>query len=394
MNYNFDEVIDRTGTYCEKFDSRGKIFGREDVIPLWVADMDFATPSFIMEAIRKRVEHPILGYSYRDNTYNQSIVGWVERRSNWKIEVDWLDFSPGVVSGVVFGIRAFSQPDDVVVIQPPVYHPFARQTKLNDRKIKNNPLQWTPDGYKIDFEDLDRKLQGAKIFLMCNPHNPTGRVYTRSELLRIGELCIKHDVIILSDEIHSDIILDNNQHIHIASISKEIADRTVTFIAPSKTFNVAGLSTSVSIASNDALRRRLKYEYDKLHADQGNIFGAVALRAAYENGDEWVDQMRAYISKNADYVVEFLAQNMPCVKCHKPQGTYLMWLDFRAWEMEHEAIYNFLVQKAALGLNQGMMFGEEGFGFMRMNIASPLSVIKQAMDQLLAATKESFPKKL
>ena len=392
MKYNFDEVISREGTNCEKFDARTQIFGRADVIPMWVADMDFAAPPAVVEAIRKRAEHPILGYSYRSDNYWQSIIGWVDRHSGWKIQREWLDFTPGVVSGIVYALRAFTEPGDRIVIQPPVYHPFARQLRLNDRVVVNNPLRETNGHYEIDFEDLDRKLAGAKVLLMSSPHNPTGRVFTREELTRIGQLCVKHDVLILSDEIHGDIVYAPQKFIHIASIDDSIAARTLTFIAPSKTFNIAGLSTSVSIVPNPVLNQRLQEEYAKMHADQGNIFGAVALEAAYTHGDEWLEQLLQYLKGNVDYVCNFLQERIPSIHCVPPQGTYLMWLDFREWGMTHEEIYQFLIDKAGWSVNEGSMFGEEGRGWMRVNIATQRSVLKQAMEQLYQAWLQ-LPKK-
>lgn len=392
MKYNFDEVISREGTNCEKFDARAQIFGRADVIPMWVADMDFAAPSAVVEAIRKRAEHPVLGYSYRSDNYWQSIIDWVYRHSGWKIQREWLDFTPGVVSGIVYALRAFTEPGDRIVIQPPVYHPFARQIHLNDRVVVNNPLRETNGHYEIDFEDLDRKLAGAKVLLISSPHNPTGRVFTREELTRIGELCVKHDVLILSDEIHGDIVYAPQKFIHIASIDETIAARTLTFIAPSKTFNIAGLSTSVSIVPNPVLNQRLQEEYAKMHADQGNIFGAVALEAAYTHCDEWLEQLLQYLKGNVDYVCNFLQERIPSIHCVPPQGTYLMWLDFREWGMTHEEIYQFLIDKAGWGVNEGSMFGEEGRGWMRVNIATQRSVLKQAMKQLYQAWLQ-LPKK-
>ena len=315
MKYNFDEEICREGTSCEKFDLRDEIFGRDDVIPLWVADMDFAAPPEVTEAIRKRAEHPVLGYSYRSDAYWNAIIGWVERHGGWKLRREWLDFTPGVVSGIVFALRAFTSEGDGVVIQPPVYHPFARQTRLNGRRVLENPLIQAADGrFVVDFDDLDRQLSGAKALLMSNPHNPTGRVFTREELTRIGELCVKHDVLILSDEIHSDLIYDPHRHLHIAALDERFARRTVTFIAPSKTFNMAGLSTSVVIVPDDSLRRRLQTELAKLHADQGNIFGAVALEAAYSRCDEWLEQLIDYLDGNVNYVLDFLRDRMPSVR--------------------------------------------------------------------------------
>lgn len=392
MKYNFDTVVPREGTFCEKYDQRQRIFGRSEVIPMWVADMDFASPAPVLEAIARRLQHPILGYSYRSDSYWQSIVEWVDRRNGWKIDPSWLEFVPGVVPGLVLALRAFTQPGDGVVIQPPVYHPFARQTRLNDREVINNPVRLVGNRYEIDFEDLDRKLAGAKVFLMSNPHNPTGRVFTREELTRIGELCVKHDVLILADEIHSDLIYHPHKHIPIASLDERFAARTLTFIAPSKTFNLAGLSTASVIISNATLLRQFRYEISKLHADQGSIFGTIALEAAYRYGEEWLEALLAYLKGNIDYVLTFLQEKMPSVRAVRPEGTYLMWIDFSAWPMSHEELTRFMIEKAGLGLNEGSMFGEEGRGWMRMNIATRREVVRQAMNQLYeAAQKAGMP---
>ncbi len=392
MKYNFDTVIPREGTFCEKYDLRQRIFGRSDVIPMWVADMDFASPPPVLEAIARRLQHPILGYSYRSDSYWQSIVEWVDRRNGWKIDPAWLEFVPGVVPGLVLALRAFTQPGDGVVIQPPVYHPFARQTRLNDRTVLNNPVRLVGNHYEIDFEDLDRKLAEAKVFLMSNPHNPTGRVFTREELTRIGELCVKHDVLILADEIHSDLVYRPHKHLHIASLDKRFADRTLTFIAPSKTFNLAGLSTASVIIPNTSLLAQFRHEIAKLHADQGTIFGTLALETAYRQGEEWLDELLVYLQGNIDYVLRFLQEKMPSVRAVRPEGTYLMWLNFSAWPFSHEELTRFMIDQAALGLNEGSMFGEEGRGWMRMNIATRREVVRQAMTQLYeAAQKAGLP---
>lgn len=390
MDYNFDKIISREGTSCEKYDQRGSIFGNENLIPMWIADMDFEVPDFICKAMSQRISnHPVFGYSFRDQEYNNAIIDWVEQRSDWKVDSSWLDFTPGVVAGIVFALRAFSAQGEGVVIQPPVYHPFARVTKQNDRTVICNPLIEKGGLYTIDFEDLDKKLAQAKIFLMCNPHNPSGRVFTREELEKIAELCIKHDVVVIADEIHSDIVQKPNQHIHIASLNERIAERTITLIAPSKTFNVAGLSTSVSIIPNEDLRNRFNDEFMKMHADQGNIFGAIALKTAYTHGHEWVDAMNEYVGKNMDYAVEFIASHIPTLKCRKSEATYMLWVDFRHYlkTMSLDELDQLIIHKAGLGLNNGKMFGEQGEGWYRMNIACPKAVVEKAMNQLAEALK-------
>lgn len=383
--YDFDQIIDRTGTDCEKYDHRSAIFGRPDVIPMWVADMDFATPDFVVEAMHRRLEHPLYGYTYRSDSYYASASRWLERRAGWRVESLWMGFSAGVVAGLTFAMRAVTEAGDRVVIQPPVYAPFARMVNSNHRTLVTNPLIDTGHGFEIDFDDLDRKLDGAKAFILCNPQNPTGRVFTEAELLRIGDLCLKHGVTILSDEIHSDLIIRPHRHIHIASLLAALADITITFVAPSKTFNVAGLSTSISVIPNDRLRELYNTEAAMFHVDNGNIFGAVALEAAYTHGDRWLDELNEYMSSNFDYIIDFLATNIPQIRCHKSEATYMLWLDCRSLGLTQSELESLFVNDAGLGLNTGTWFGPEGEGYMRMNAAMPRSVIEQAMRQLAAA---------
>lgn len=382
MKYNFDAVICREGTSCEKYDNREHIFGRADVIPMWIADTDFAVPPFINQAIVARTNHPLYGYSFRCEKFFNAIVDWTERRHGWKVEREWIDFTPGVVAGFVFAIRALTAQGDGVVIQPPVYPPFARMINANGRKLISNPLVYNDGRYEIDFDDLDRKLEGAKALLFCNPHNPTGRVFSRQELEEVGRLCMKHNVYIISDEIHCDIVQKPYHHTHIASLSQELAERTVTLSAPSKTFNVPGLSTSFAITPDDDVRRLLREEMDRLHVDQGNAFGATALIAAFTQGDEWLDQMVDYVGENMDYVVDYLRKNIPSITCRKSEATFLLWLDFSKWGLEHSRLMELLVNEGHLGFNDGELFGTEGRCFMRMSIGTSREVLKKAMQQL------------
>lgn len=389
MIYDFDTIIDRTTSDCDKYSSTPTLFGTDDVIPMWIADMDFASGDFIIEALKERADHRIFGYHCRCERYNQSIINWVARRSGWNIDSSWLEFSPGVVAGVTFAMLGLTKEGDGVLIQPPVYHPFAIAINHNKRKVINNPLRYTENGYKIDFEDLDRKLAQAKVFLMCNPHNPSGRCFTREELLRIGELCIKHDVKIISDEIHSDFVYAPHHHIHIASLSPELAERTITLIAPSKSFNIAGFCTAVAIIPNPKLKEIYFDEMLKIHVNNSNIMGAVALEAAYTKGEEWMEQVKTYLEANIDYCLDFLKTNIPSIKCHKPEATFLLWLDFSAWGMKQDELSKFLVEKARLGLNDGAMYGEQGVGFQRINIGAPRATIVEAMNRLHKAAKEA-----
>lgn len=388
--YDFDTYIDRIGTDCEKYEDLMPVFGTDKVIPLWLADMDFATADFIVEAMHRRMEHPIFGYTFRPQCYFNAIQGWVKRHGGWDIDTSWIAFSPGVVAGVTFGMLSSTKEGDGVVIQPPVYHPFGNTIRYNNRKVLNNPLVQDPQTgeYRIDFEDLDKKLAQAKAFILCNPHNPTGRVFTKEELLKMGELCKKHDVTIISDEIHCDFIFKPHKHLHIASLNEDLANRTVTLIAPSKSFNVAGFSTAVAIIPNTERRAAYQAEVDKIHIENGNIFGSVALKTAYEQGDEWMECLLDYLRGNIDYVHEFMTANIPSVRCYKPESTFLMWLDFRGWGMDQQALNRFLVREAGLGMGDGSIYGVEGTGFERLNVGTPRSVLERAMNQLLEAVRK------
>ncbi|MCD8186179.1 MAG: PatB family C-S lyase [Rikenellaceae bacterium] len=386
MSYSFDEITPREGTNSYKYDARQKVFGTEKVIPLWIADSDFPVAPFIVEALRERVDHPVYGYTFRGEEFTDAVGGWVKRRNGWEIHPEWIGFSPGVVAGFSMAIQALTEPGEGVLIQPPVYPPFAKMTRMNNRQVVNNPLVWNGRKYVIDFEDLEAKLSRSKVFLMCNPHNPTSRVFTRKELTRIGELCVRLQVDIISDEIHSDLVFQPHRHIHIASLSEEIARRTVTFIAPSKTFNVAGLASSVAIIPNESLRRRFQHQLELVDA-AGNIFGSVAIVAAYRQGDRWVDDFNGQLVRNAQYVTGFIRDRIPSVQAFMPESTYLMWLDFRQWNMEPEALFQYVVDHG-LGLNSGITFGEEGRGFLRLNIATSLEVLQQAMYRLEKADRD------
>lgn len=388
--YDFDTYIDRIGTDCEKYEDLVPVFGTDEVIPLWLADMDFATADFIVEAMERRMKHPIFGYTFRPQCYYDAICGWVKRRSGWDVDPSWIAFSPGVVAGVTFGMLSCTKEGDGVVIQPPVYHPFGNTIRYNRRTVLNNPLVQDPETgkYSIDFEDLDKKLAQARAFILCNPHNPTGRVFTREELLKIGELCKKHDVTVISDEIHCDFIFKPHQFLHIASLTEDLANRTVTLIAPSKSFNVAGFSTAVAIIPNAERRAAYQAEVDKIHIENGNIFGSVALKTAYEQGDEWMECLVDYLQGNIDFVYDFMTENIRSVGCYKPESTFLMWLDFRGWGMSQQELNRFLVHEAGLGMGDGSIYGVEGTGFQRLNVGTPRSVLERAMKQLWEAVRK------
>ncbi|MEG2034754.1 MAG: MalY/PatB family protein [Mucinivorans sp.] len=382
--YNFDTIINRSVGDCEKYGRMKELFGREDAIPLWVADMDFVSGDFIIDALQKRLDHGVFGYTFRSKEYYQAPQGWLLRHSGWQVELPWLGFSPGVVTGVTYAILACTQQGDGVLIQQPVYHPFAIITRENGRQVVNNPLQWTPSGYQIDFDDFEQKIKQVKAFILCNPHNPTGRAFNEQELRRMGELCVKYGVTIIADEIHSDFVYAPHRHIHMAALNERFLKQCITFISPSKSFNLAGLFTAVTIIADEQLRKKFTTQINRLHADNSNIFGMEALKAAYTHGDEWMRQMKDYLKGNIDYVQDFLKKELPMVHSIKPEATYLMWLDFRELDLCQKDLESLLIDRCALAMNSGEMFGPTGVGFMRMNIGAPRATIEKAMRQLKA----------
>jgi len=389
MKYNFDEITPREGTGCFKYDIRKDYFGKADVIPMWVADMDFKTPDFVLEAIRKRTEHEILGYSIRSEGFYQSAIDWFRNRQRWEIQRDWMIFTPGVVPALNFAINAFSKTGEKVILQPPVYHPFFHVIKGNGRKILENPLKLVNGKYTMDLDQLAGKLDpDVKMILISHPHNPVSRVWQKDELNDLASLCIEKKIIMISDEIHSDLILPGHEHIPLASISEEIADMTVTCVAPSKTFNLAGLSTSLAIISNEKLRKHFSHQIERSHLWLGNIFGNVALETAYRGGDDWVNQLIEYLSGNVDYLRAFLEKELPQIKLIEPQATYLLWLDMSALEMTDDELKQFMIEEAGLGCNDGPSFGTGGSGFQKMNVGCPRSVLKQALGQLKEAVDQ------
>ena len=388
MKYNFDKEINRENTNCVKYDLRNKVFKTDkEIIPMWVADMDLETPEFIRNAVKERAEHEIFGYSYRPETYYTAITNWLETRHNWKVNPRSIVFSPGVVPGLALSVMAFSQISDKIIVQAPVYFPFFTTIKENGRQILENNLINTNDYYTIDFDDLKKKIDArTSMIIISNPHNPIGRAWKREELQELGEICVKNDIIIISDEIHSDLVFAPHKHIPMASISEEIADRTITFMAPSKTFNMAGLSTSFAIITNRKLKKIYNSFLENYHLNLGNIFGNVATEAAYTNGADWVDEMKDYIKSNIDFAHKYISESIPQISFVKPEATYLLWLNFTKLKMNDRELNNFLINKAGIGLNTGSVFGENGSGYMRMNVACTRKTLTLALLQL----KNSF----
>lgn len=389
MNYNFDEIIDRHNTGAIKIEKLKALFGTDDLIPLWVADMDFRTPEFITDSIVKRLEHPILGYTTACEDYFQSVLSWIELHHNWKVDRQWLGFLPGIVPGLAFAVNAFTQPNDDVIVQPPVYPPFMNVPMKNDRKVVFNPLKEVNGRFEMDFDDFERKITGrTRLFLLCNPQNPGGRAWDKETLARIAEICYKHGILVVSDEIHSDMAMPGYEHTPFATVSELAEQNSITYMAPSKTFNMAGLISSSYIIPNNIIRKKFSEFLENSELANGNIFAYIAARAAYKNGEEWLKQLINYIQGNIDYVVDFLNKNVPQIKPMIPEASFLIWLDCRGLNMDTNQLQDFMVTKAKLGLNKGTMFGPGGEKHLRLNVGCPRSVLEEAMSNLKRAVDE------
>ncbi len=384
IKYDFDKIIDRTNYHSVKWDELENTFGAKDVLPMWVADMEFRSPKPVIEAIKKATEHGIYGYISRPLSYYQSIVDWMEKKHNWKVKKDWLAYSPGVVPALSFIIRAFTLPGDKVIIQPPVYYPFFRIIEYNGCHIVNNPLKLNNKRYVMDFEDLERKVDDSrvKILILCSPHNPVGRVWEKDELIRMGEICLKNNVIVISDEIHADILFKEYRHTPFASISQEFAQNSITCTAPSKTFNLAGLQTSTIIIPNKKYYKIYDNILNSLALNENNVFGLVALEAAYRYGEEWLIQLLSYLNKNLKFLMKYFEERIPKIKVIKPEGTYLVWLDCRQLGFNVKDLNDFMIKKARVALDDGYWFGVEGEGFMRINIACPRSFLEEGLKRI------------
>ena len=389
MKYNFDEIIDRHNTGAIKIEKCKALFGTDDLIPLWVADMDFRTPEFITNSIIQRLEHPILGYTTACEDYYQSVLNWIEHLHHWKVERQWLGFLPGIVPGLAFSVNAFTQPNDEIIVQPPVYPPFLNVPTKNDRKVVYNPLKEINGRFEMDFDDLERKITGrTRLFILCNPHNPGGRAWDKATLIQLAEICYKHGILVVSDEIHSDMALPGNRHTPFATASELAEQNSITYMAPSKTFNMAGLISSSYIIPNKDIRKKFSEYLENSELANGNIFAYFAARAAYQNGTEWLKQMIDYIQGNMEYVVDFLHQHVPQIKPMIPQASFLIWLDCSGMNMNSNEIQDFMVKKAKLGLNKGITFGPGGERHLRLNIGCPRSVLNEAMSLLKKAMDE------
>lgn len=385
--YNFDKVIDRRGTGAIKLEALETMFGDADLLPLWVADMDFETPEFITEALRRRLDHSLFGYTVEPVDYRPTIVKWIADHHGWDIRSEWMAYIPGIVKGIGMAINVFVGEDEKVIIQPPVYHPFRLTPEGNKRKVVFNPLIENADGtYSMDFDNLAEVAdEKCRLLILSNPHNPGGIVWDRKTLQRLAKFCHEREIIVISDEIHCDMALYGHKHIPFASVSDEAAACSITFGAPSKTFNIAGIVSSYAIVPDEKLRDRFFSWLTANEFDAPTMFATIATTAAFKEGEEWRREMLEYIQGNIDYVIEYCAEHIPQIKPRRPQASFLIWLDCRGLGLSHDALIELFVKKARLALNDGEMFGPGGEGFMRLNIASPRSVIRQALEQLKEA---------
>lgn len=383
MDFKFDKIIDRTNNFSAKWSEMNKNFGTNDLLPMWVADMDFLTAPCIMEALKDRLDQGIFGYTTRPSSYNESIANWLDNRFSWKIKKEWLMFSPAVVPSISLLIQNLTNKNDKIMIQEPVYSPFHNTVKMNERELVISPLIKLENGnYIMDYDDIESKIKDVKIFILCNPHNPVGRVWTLEELTKLGDICLKNNVLVISDEIHSDIIFKNHKHTPFASISKEFEQNTITCMAPTKTFNLAGLQSSFVIIPNKAYYNILDNAFSKLDIKRNNAFSLVATEAAYNYGEDWLDSLLNYLEDNVDFAIEYINTYIPQLKVNKPEGTYLLWVDFSALNIDEDTLKNALINIGKVALNSGSSFGIGGQGHYRINLACPRSMVLEALKRI------------
>lgn len=386
MKYNFDEVIDRSDNFSAKYDELEAKFGRSDLVSLWVADMDFRAAEPIMEAIRERAEQGIFGYTSRPESYYKTMKNWYKTRYNWDMEKDHIIHSPGVVPTLSLIMKLFTEPGDKIIIQSPVYYPFFNVVKDNERELVINPLKKVDGDYFMDFEDLENKIdEKVKFLILCNPHNPIGRVWTKEELRKLGDMCIKNNITVIADEIHGDLVYDGKRYTPFASISEEFRLNSISCLSATKTFNIAGLQASFAVFPDKEMHDKFDEFLGILDIKRNNCFSLVAMEAAYAKGGEWLDQVLVYIRDNMKFVNEYCEKHMPQIKANMPEGTYLVWLDCNDLGLSDDALNDFFVNKARVALDGGSWFGEEGKGYMRINVACPRATLKEGLDRIKEA---------
>ncbi|SDF15135.1 MalY/PatB family protein [Sporomusa acidovorans] len=388
MTNKFDTVITRQNSGSTKWDDAATLFGSTDVLPFWVADMDFPSPPAITEALAARVRHGIFGYPSPHSYAYDAVVSWMEKRHNWQTKPAWMVSTPGVVTAITLAVQTFTKAGDKIIIQPPVYPPFFASVQNQNRTVIENPLFYKDGSYHMDFDDLAVKAREAKMLILCSPHNPVGRVWSRPELAKLLEICLENNVLVLTDEIHGDLVYTGHQHIPLASLETGTEDKIITLTAPSKTFNTAGLYTSIAIIADSELRRQFSQTIQKLGINKSNVFGITALEAAYRHGAPWLDELLIYLEGNAEYLTEFISDNIPALKVNKPQGTYLAWLDCRNLNLSQQELVQFFAKKAKVGLNDGITFGRQGTGFMRLNFGCPRPLLAEGLQRIALAVKQ------
>jgi cysteine-S-conjugate beta-lyase len=388
LKNNFDQVQNRLNTASLKWDQLKTLFGSEEVLPMWVADMDFQSPAAVIEALTERAQWGIYGYTITSENYYEAVAHWLERRHDWQIKKEWLCYCPGIVTALSILVELLTEPGEQVIIQPPVYAPFFHVVNKNHRKVREVPLVEQDGQYVMDFVQLEEAMKQSNLMILCSPHNPVGRVWTKEELIRLGELSIKHKVIIVSDEIHADLIYKGNKHYPFGSLSDEIAQQSITCVAPSKTFNLAGLKTSTIIIPNPVHRNLFKGRINTLSLELESYFGASAVVAAYNEGEEWLEALLDYLYDNLLYLADFLKDHLPEIKLTWPQGTYLAWLDFRELGFEADDLQKFLLQEAKVGLSAGTGYGTQGTGYMRMNLACPRPYLEEGLQRIKNALQK------
>lgn len=391
--YNFDEVIERRNTGSLKWDALKERFGTEDLLPLWVADMDFRAPEPIIEALTERAKHGIYGYSTFLPPYFDSVINWYSRRYGWNLKREWIVNTPGVVPAINFTVQGFTSPGDRVIIQPPVYYPFFEAIESNGREVLHNPLKYVNGRYEMDFEDLEKKASDprAKLMILCSPQNPVGRVWSKEELTRVGEICRANDVLVFADEIHSDLTYPGVEFTNFASISDELADISITGTSATKTFNLAGIKLSNIIIPNPEVRATFEKSVATMGRFMPNSFATTAIQTAYDRCEDWLIQLMDYLKENLEFMKGHLRENLPRVKVIEPEGTYLCWLDFRDIERDPKKLETLMQKDARVALDEGYIFSVGGDGFERINLASPRSMLKQALDQITEAVKKQYP---
>jgi cystathionine beta-lyase len=388
VKYDFDKIIDRTGTESMKWAHPRRDLGVPDAIPLWVADMDFESPPAVVEALKHRVEHGVFGYPIAPPSFFEAAAGWLRRRHGWAVETGWLSMTPGIVPALNDIVRAFTRPGDPVIVQPPVYHPFYYAIENNGRRVVRNPLRFDGRRYEMDLEDLRTKIDApGRMLILCSPHNPVGRVWTRAELEALARIAVERDLLVVSDEIHHDLIYRGHRHRVFAALAPELAQQTITCIAPSKTFNTAGLSTAAVVVPNPDLHKKFEDEAERSGFDLGNALGIVAFEAAYRHGEGWLEELLPYLEANVDLIETFLAARLPQIKLVRPEGTYLALLDCRGLGIEPDALNDFFLKKAGVYFSDGKIFGDEAAGFVRINFGCPRSVLREALERVERAVK-------